>query len=956
MTSPGEGPNSNGASDLDASVDLRASGESFDPDPILPVTLTSAPENRYEVPASLIEGPAHLAAYIVEERLKLNDVILNKVTHHNPGADASSTPGIDLAREYSDLIDAVIRRMFSLACTAAALDPRSAHLAIVATGGYGRRELAPYSDIDLTFIPQRDGDAQTDRIVRELFRLVMDVFIARCGLEVGYAYRLFSDCRSLDHQTTSGLMDARYIVGSQRLFIQFEDAFWEGFNAPEFIFTKIDERAAVLKKYGLLPRCVEPQLKEGPGGLRDIHTAVWLVQARSHLAATRVRGNRGLSLLSEDRGLGANEVHELIRAKETLFKVRNALHAVSGVHRDQLVVTRQEDIAAILGYVSVHSESVADNPPAVERFMADLYPSLAACRQLCHRVVREIGNSRLMLGIGLDCVNRQIVAANGSLTRADPAWLAWACELAQRYRLELSDEIQAAAASLIESSPRTDYPEQVAVAFTQMLCRTGSVYPIMQVMADLGILAWIVPEFGRLMDLIPYDAAHDYTVGQHTLLVIRNVDDLSAGTVNPPEAEERAEMRRALSELAHPEYLMLAALLHDTGKADPTRPHAELSANIADAVCRRLNWSAEASDTVRFLVLHHQLMGDTSRLRDLNLDKTIRDFVSIVDDIDRLNMLYLLTYADTRAVGEGIWTAVKGTFLRELWQRATAAIFYQESPTCLDDTVAIARRKMRRDLTLENFDEHEIEEHIGAMPPYYLLNSTLQNVAVHIGFIRRVRSGEIVIDFHDEYQANYTELTICIRDEPRPGLLTKIAAALLASSLNVHSATVVTRATAMDRIAIDSLLVDYKSKPLSPGKCKELSGLLEAVLGGHEPVEDILPRANVYGESWDDTTNRDGGVHEHLRRITIELISHDFDEGVSLIEISGRSSLDLFYRICTAVSSMGWDIQAAKLSEAREVMRASLYITGARQVSDNEIKRRVTRALEGISAKGGHLD
>ena len=407
---------------------------------LLPISPTTS--NPYDELAATAADPQALAFLVQEQRSRLNDSILN-----GKAAGVIST-AVDTTRSYSDLIDAVVRRMYTLACAASGTNPSTLQMAIVATGGYGRRELAPFSDIDVTFIPLRDGDAHTDRVVKELFRLVMDVFIAKCGLEVGYAYRLLSDCGSLDHQTVTGLMDARCVAGSQRLFIQFEDAFWDSYNAPEFIFTKIDERNTILKKHGFLPRGVEPQLKEGPGGLRDIQTAVWLVQAREHLAATRVRGNRGLLLLSREVGLTEREVDSLVRAKEMLFKVRNALHAISGAERDQLVVTRQEDVADALGYGNVGIGD--DRPPAVERFMADLFPAMALCRRVADRVTRTVSNSRLLLGIGLDCVNRRLVAANGSLSKADPVWLAWACELTQRYGLQMSDDLQVTAAALLE--------------------------------------------------------------------------------------------------------------------------------------------------------------------------------------------------------------------------------------------------------------------------------------------------------------------------------------------------------------------------------------------------------------------------------------------------------------------------------------------------------------------------
>jgi [protein-PII] uridylyltransferase len=479
----------------------------------------------------------------------------------------------------------------------------------------------------------------------------------------------------------------------------------------------------------------------------------------------------------------------------------------------------------------------------------------------------------------------------------------------------------------------------------QMLSRVGSIYEITQTMADLGILSWILPEFGRLMDLIPYDASHDYTVGQHTLLVIHNIESVLTGSTKVTETEERAEMRRALEDLVHPEYLMLAALLHDTGKATPVSAHAEVSARIADNVCKRLGLSSEAAGQVRFLVLNHQLMGDTSRLRDLTMEKTIREFVSVVDDVERLNMLYLLTYADTRAVGEGIWTPVKGSFLRELWQRATAAIYDNEIQHCDEDSIAVARRNIKRSLSLEKLEGAEIEEHIEAMPPYYLLNSTLKEVALHISFVKRVRAGEVVIDFQDSRA--FTELTICTNDDPTPGLLSKIAAALLAATLNVHSAKVVTRRTTFDSIALDTLIVDFKGRPLSAGKCKEVSYLLKSVLGGAKTISEILP-ANRSVTNLPVENEKLNPAHPNPPQpLSVDLINHDFDQGISLLEISGPTALVLFYKICAGVSALGWDIQAAKLSAARDLMRASLYLTGIKQMSDGDIRRRMMRSLEG---------
>ena len=174
-----------------------------------------------------VHDAAALAEYLKSERQTFMDRIL--APGSAPGAPGPPG-GLQMSREFSDLTDAVIQRVYVIACRRSGANPETAALAIVATGGYGRRELAAFSDIDLTFVPYRDGDPTIDRTIREMFTLVMDVCIARCGLEVGYAYRLMEDCPQLDHQTTCGLLDARLVAGNNRLFIQFEDAYWSGFN------------------------------------------------------------------------------------------------------------------------------------------------------------------------------------------------------------------------------------------------------------------------------------------------------------------------------------------------------------------------------------------------------------------------------------------------------------------------------------------------------------------------------------------------------------------------------------------------------------------------------------------------------------------------------------------------------------------------------------------------------
>jgi [protein-PII] uridylyltransferase len=877
-------------------------------------------KNPHTIPLSKLERSEDLAAYLLSSR----EALLQPLRDAPQEAGPMALNGLALAGRLTELMDGVLVRLFTLACRRADVDAATVPIAIVATGGYGRRELSPYSDIDITFIPQRDGDPAIDRLIREMFSQVMDICIARCGLEVGYAYRLFEDCSSLDHQTATGLLDARLLAGSDRLFIQFEDAFWMGFNPTDFIFTKIVEREKALARWGTTPRVVEPHLKEGPGGMRDLQTAVWLAQARGQWAAARVRGPRSFAALAEEGEVSVADLKRLEAAKEILFQARGALHAVTGAERDELVITRQEDVANRLGYQV--QEIGTDSVPPVEQFMADLFPAMAVIRRIADQVMRRVGNSRLMIGIGLDCKRRQIVPANDALGSDDPVWLLWACELSQKYNLMLGEAVERAMVALVGSQPVMNDNQQSSEVFTQILAHRGRVSPTLQRMADLGILGWFLPEFQAIFDLIPYDPSHDHTVGQHSLLVVQTLESLLQ-TVEP---EEQVEMRRIYEELPNPEQLILAALLHDSGKAFHDRPHSEVSEEIVTVVCRRMGWSEAATANVRFLCLHHLLMAETSRLRDLSMDETIRDFTSVVDDMDRLNMLYLLTYADTRAVGSGVWTQVKGRFLRDLWRRSAAVLSDEEQVGYDEAVLARARRRLIKDLCLDNLSEVDVAEHIQTMPPQYLLNQSLREIALHIGFIRRLREGKPVIDFLDAQEATYTEMTVCTYDEPRPGLLAKIAGVLYAADVNIHSAQVVTRIQEDEHIALDSLWIDYNGRQLAPGKQREVVTTLQEVLSGAHTLPEILSRRKARSH------RSRGPSYVPFVPLTIRSVRNDLSDTFTVVEVVGPDVPGTFYKVADALSRLGWDIASARVSSWHGEARCSFYILGARALRERE--------------------
>jgi [protein-PII] uridylyltransferase len=466
-------------------------------------------------------------------------------------------------------------------------------------------------------------------------------------------------------------------------------------------------------------------------------------------------------------------------------------------------------------------------------------------------------------------------------------------------------------AGFLHRHPTPPDPVVAGRVFTRLLALGDGVADIMERLAELDILAWVLPEFGALMTLIPYDAAHEYTVGRHSLEVVRNLDRLKQ-----TNDTKLLDYRRIAGEIALPEVLYLAGLVHDVGKQWPDRgPHAESGAAAAVMFAERLGWDAERRDKLVFLVRYHLHMAETSRLRDLSLDETIREFIRAVPDMDALNMLYLLTYADTNAVGDGVWTDVKGKFLAELYYRSEAMLSggaARESAGSFVPNLARQRERIRKQLAQHNLPIDLIHEHTRSLPAQYLLNTPLEEMYLHIAMIGRLRETyQPIVDFRHEYGAEFTEMTLCAFDDPKPGLLAKITGVLYAHDINVHVAQVFTRESSA-RIAIDTLWVDYRGKPLTAAKKSEVQESLRQVLLGTQPLAELLQA-------------RKKPVKEQT--IYSAVIDDETSERFSVLEVSAPDEKGVVFRLARAISEIGWDIHAARLSVWGSRARDAFYIT-----------------------------
>lgn len=845
---------------------------------------------------ALLESSAEIGAFLKGWRARLNT------------QEFLRTDGADMLLRNTALVDAVLGRLFDCSLQVAENEREpgisSVALAIVATGGYGRKELAPFSDVDVTFIAAREDDDYVNALIKDMFQRVMDVFLYGAGVKVGYAYRLLSDLDELDHQTQTTLLDARFLCGDESLFREFRAKFRSRLLTAHFLFAKWAERQAVLEKGdGDQVYRVEPNVKEGAGGLRDIQNAEWMGEARFHVGLPKV-----WTALVDGGFVTADESVGISEARRFLYRVRCALHLVSGEAREVLTAEKQEAIAAMLNY--------PDSPevPAVETFMRAYYACAATAHSVARKAMQACLDSDLPLGLGLASVRRALVVADANTAEHDDALPLHIAELAQAYDLQMTVKAETDIAAFLRRSPTASDPALAGRVFMRILTAGRAVASTLFRMEELGVLAWLLPEFGSLMTLIPYDAAHDFTVGAHSLRVVENLEALKT------DADPRlATLRRLTDEVAFPAVLYLAGLIHDIGKQWPGS-HAETGADAAIHIADRFGWDAERATKVSWLIRRHLLMAETSRLRDLSLDETIRDFVKAVPDVDSLNMLYLLTYADTAAVGAGVWTEVKGKFLGELYHRAESLLSVALDHDAQGDatlaspgpSLARQRERIRRGLAKHDLPPDLVVEHTRSLSAQYLLNTPLEEMYLHIAMVSRLRDTiQPIVDFKSEFGADFTEMTICAYDDPKPGLLAKITGVLYAHDVNVHVAQVFTRESSV-RIALDTLWIDFRGKPLSLGKRAEVQESLRRVLLGEIGIGSLLQQ------------HRKPLKEQEIHSATIDDAT---SERFSVLDVSAPDERGVLYRLTRAISALGWNIHAARLSVWGSRARDAFYLT-----------------------------
>ena len=825
------------------------------------------------------------------------------------------TRGRNVVRHLTALVDDVVRTVFNYGLQQQGLT--QAPCVVLALGGYGRGELNPHSDIDLMFLSDREPP---DALIRETLYLLWDV-----GYTLGYSVRSRRDAITMankDLSTQTAMLEGRYIEGDQGLFQWFQDEIGRRRFTPRRRQAFVRQKAAECEQrhaaFAHTVNQMEPNIKEGPGGLRDYHNALWLGMAAF--------GANSLDRLVDHGLLRHSDREEVDEALDFLFRARNALHYHSGRKNDLLSVDVQEKIAAELGF------EPDEHKLGVEHFLKTYYVRANAIHDLC-TIVQEAAthtpSPSLWGALGLarpKAVGAGFVIADGCLSHSDeaiesqfaddPLLLLQAFIMADEHGVKLSPDLSRAIrnqAELLASDEMRSSP-QVKELFFQILGQKHAA-PTIRAMHRQGILEAYLPEFAPLTCLVQYDLYHRYTVEEHTFHSIEALERL--------DGADDASLR-ALSDLygrltrADKAMLTFALLLHDLGKdvGPGHASHVYRSGELSEPICERLALTEAESRLIQVLVVNHLVMNHLAQRRDITDLKVIGDFADVVGSVPHLEKLYLLTFADTSGVGPGVWTAWKGALLSELYHGTRGYLMRR------DDDAAPSDHELREDLKphiLAALDGDAASAHLEAfldgLPARYLRLTSPEHIAKHIRLTQPSLPAPICLYTEADPETEATLVTIC--GDERRGLFSIIAGALSRHNLNILGAQIYTSKAG---VAIDTLQVETLDHHAvtDPDMWSQLESELRAAAAGELSLEAVSDAPHHLAHT------RQFRTFIEAPNVTLDNASSDSH---TVIEVKAQDSLGLLYKLTRVMYEQGLDVALAKISTEANRAIDVFYVT-----------------------------
>lgn len=834
-------------------------------------------------------------------------------------AHRAGAAGTDTALALTALTDEIVRDAFLR--TPAEPEVRS-HVAIIALGGYGRRELSPHSDLDIMLLC-RSGAARpaAEAFAGSFLRILWDT-----GLTIGHSVRTLDDVRSLHGDSVeswTALLESRPVCGDPRLACELSAVLASVPVLPDgWLLAGIRAGlAARHERFGNSVKLLEPNIKKSAGGLRDIHTVLWMVRgSRPAPPEPPPEGPACLALLEELRASGdleAPEAAACAAAFSFLLRVRHAMHDARGSAHDTLEYALQRELAEVLGYGprgDLHS---------VEVFMREYHLHARAVHRFAERMLAQESHPAGG-GRPVRMLDDRYAESDGMLVVTPGAGPEDACGVLDAFvhvaerGLRPDGTCAAALAGHAHLLTADLHASTELAGRLRRIARAPHAAAAFRALHDLGLLGSILPEWAELAAFYQHSVYHYYTADEHTIIALERASTPGAG--GPVVAAAAARITR-------PEVLRMAVLLHDIGKARGVADHEETGAAMAEALLVRLGWSDIAAD-VAFLVRHHLVMEQTAFRRNIHDPAAIRDFAARCGTPERLDLLTVLTYADLAAVNARVWTGWKASLLGELHTRTAA---YLRDGSLGDSGAHGERVRAVVDGLADRLPQEDVQSHLaGIQAEAYVTAFTREEIARHIA---AAGAEGVTLLFAD--QEGHTDVTIIARDAPF--LLARCCAVLAAHDANIFDAAIFTRD---DGIVIDRFRVFDAAThgPLAPAVHAGMQADLDAMLSGRLDAEHLFA---AHRRRWRRRRRHDPGPR---LRTGVEFEDTADD---TIIDVYAPDALGLLYRITSAISRLDLDIVFAKIATRANGVADAFYVRegGGGRLTDPARRDAVRRHL-----------
>lgn len=816
--------------------------------------------------------------------------------------------------------DEIIRILYSAATRHLYRSPipsGAERMAVVATGGYGRGLMAPESDIDLLFILPYKQTAWGEQVAEAILYCLWDM-----GLKVGHATRSVDESIRQargDMTIRTAILETRFLTGDKPLYdelvARFDKEVVQG-TASDFVTAKLAEREERHRRGGQSRYLVEPNVKDGKGALRDLHTLFWI--------AKYVYRVRDTSELVERGVFDAQEYRSFRRCADFLWSVRCNLHFYCNRAEERLSFDLQREIAVRLGYTS--HPGMQD----VERFMKHYF-----------LVAKEVGNltailcakledqqakpapvlSRMMARLRPTPVKRRVpdsddfIVDNNRINVAapdvfkhDPVNLIRIFRLAQKNNLAFHpDAMRDVTRSLgLVNAQLRENPEANRL-FMEILT-SNDAETVLRRMNETGVLGHFIRAFGKIVSMMQFNMYHHYTVDEHLIRCIGFLQDIERGGI------EEFALASDLMRKSRPEHravIYIATLLHDVAKGRP-EDHSIAGAKVARRLCPRLGFSPADTELVAWLIEEHLTMSTVAQSRDLSDRKTIENFAAVVQSVEQMKLLTILTTADIRGVGPGVWNGWKAQLLRSLYYETEPVLTGGFSEVDRGKRLAAAYAEFR--MAFAEWPENELDAYIGRHYPAYWLKVELPRKIRHARFVRSSEQAghKLAINVGFDEVRGVTELTIFAADHP--WLLSIIAGACASAGANIVDAQIY---TTTDGRALDTISIsrEYDRDEDEGRRATRIGEMIEDVLEGKLRLPEAVARRTVRSKA---------------RPFVIEpevTINNQWSDRYTVIEVSGLDRPGLLYELTTAISKLNLNIASAHVATFGERARDVFYVT-----------------------------